>query len=426
MEMKTLQYGKSTEILQFIIKSGMLDLNDVQDSIEAMKREELLKKHQYKVWQGKDGKWYTYLPDEKKGRVLKKKSTKNKMEDLIILYYKQEREKEDKETCMFRERYSIWVKRQKDCGVTDNTVTKYESDYKRFFEESGIENRRVCDITDDDITVFLIERIKEKSLNYRAAKSMFSMLNGIFEKSVKDKIITRNPCKYVDLPVMKKFCKEKKAKSAAERIVSDEQMKKFYEQFECDHKVKPQYIPTYAVELATLTGMRSGELSGLMWENIDFKKKYIVVCQSEKYNRKSREYYIDTTKNGKERIIPMTEEMGVLLKKIKKVETMYGYLSQYVFSNENGRVHARTISDCARNKGIQIGIEGKSIHAMRRTFNSKLRSEGVSAVVASSILGHTEKVNDNNYTYDASDMDYKREVVSNVNREIVKLCTIAE
>ncbi len=318
------------------------------------------------------------------------------------------------------------MKRQKDCGVADNTVTKYESDYKRFFEGSNIENRNIHDITDDDITAFLIERIKEKGFNYRAVKSMFSMINGVFEKSLKDKIIAENPCKYVDLPVMKKFCKEKKQKAASERIVSDEQMKKFYEQFEYDHKVKPQYIPTYAVELATLTGMRSGELAGLTWESIDFNRKCIVVCQSEKYNRKSREYYIDTTKNGKERTIPMTEEMEILLKKIKKVETLYGYLSQYVFSNENGRVHARTISDCARNKSIQIGIEVKSIHAMRRTFNSKLRNEGVSAVVASSILGHTEKVNDNNYTYDASDMDYKSEVVSNVNRETVMLHTIAK
>ena len=55
----------------------MLNLSDVQDSMEAMKREELLKKHQYKIWQGKDGKWYTYLPDESKkdGRRLIKRTT---------------------------------------------------------------------------------------------------------------------------------------------------------------------------------------------------------------------------------------------------------------------------------------------------------------------------------------------------------------
>lgn len=79
MKKETLQYGQSTEILQFIIKSGMLGLHDVQDSVEAMKRDELLKKHPYKIWQGKDGKWYTYLPDDKKGRVKKKKVQRKRL-----------------------------------------------------------------------------------------------------------------------------------------------------------------------------------------------------------------------------------------------------------------------------------------------------------------------------------------------------------
>ena len=55
METEILQYGKSTEILQFMIKSGMLNMDDVQNSMESMKRDEFLKKHQYKIWQGKDG-----------------------------------------------------------------------------------------------------------------------------------------------------------------------------------------------------------------------------------------------------------------------------------------------------------------------------------------------------------------------------------
>ncbi len=79
MKKEALQYGQSTEILQFIIKSGMLGLHDVQDSVEAMKRDELLKKHPYKIWQGKDGKWYTYLPDDKKGRVKKKKVQRKRL-----------------------------------------------------------------------------------------------------------------------------------------------------------------------------------------------------------------------------------------------------------------------------------------------------------------------------------------------------------
>ena len=32
--------------------SGMIDINDVQNNMEAMKRKELLEKHPYKIWKG--------------------------------------------------------------------------------------------------------------------------------------------------------------------------------------------------------------------------------------------------------------------------------------------------------------------------------------------------------------------------------------
>lgn len=62
----------------------------------------------------------------------------------------------------------------------------------------------------------------------------------------------------------------------------------------------------------------------------------------------------------------------------------------------------------------------KKHSALRRTLNSKMRCEGVSPVVASSILGHTEKVNNSNYTYDISDNKYKMDIISGINKEIMK------
>lgn len=76
MELNNLQYGQNNEILRFIISNGIINLGDVQKSMEAMKREELLKKHPYEIWQSKDGKWYTYLPAQGGGRALKKRKSK--------------------------------------------------------------------------------------------------------------------------------------------------------------------------------------------------------------------------------------------------------------------------------------------------------------------------------------------------------------
>lgn len=48
-----------------------------------------------------------------------------------------------------------------------------------------------------------------------------------------------------------------------------------------------------------------------------------------------------------------------------------------------------------------------------------MRCEGVSFIVASSILGNTEKLNNSNYTYDVSSFEYKTSIISNINRRTV-------
>ena len=50
----------------------MINVSDVQEQVEMNKREEILEKHPYDIWKGKDGNWHTYLPDKEKGRIPKK------------------------------------------------------------------------------------------------------------------------------------------------------------------------------------------------------------------------------------------------------------------------------------------------------------------------------------------------------------------
>ena len=64
------------EMLNFAIKNGIIDLPHLQDQVEMMKNTEILQNHQYKIWQGNNQKWYTYLPDGKDGRKQVKRSTK--------------------------------------------------------------------------------------------------------------------------------------------------------------------------------------------------------------------------------------------------------------------------------------------------------------------------------------------------------------
>ena len=87
--------------------------------------------------------------------------------------------------------------------------------------------------------------------------------------------------------------------------------------------------------------------------------------------------------------------MARVLRKVKEFEFKNGWLGEYVFQDDRGRVYASRISDCAVNNTTTAEFHNKkSIHAIRRTLNSNMKCAGVSGTVAVSLLGHTEKVNE--------------------------------
>lgn len=63
---------------------------------------------------------------------------------------------------------------------------------------------------------------------------------------------------------------------------------------------------------------------------------------------------------------------------------------------------------------FQKRISERGIHAFRKTFNSKLRCNGVSSIEAASLLGHSKEVNENYYTFDVSSLKEKADMVSKV------------
>lgn len=393
------------ELLKYAVDSGILDIALVQKQANMQKRKEILSKHPYNIWQGKDGYWRTYIPKEF-GRKLIKKKNKEDLETVIIDYI----ESDKKDT--FKERFFIWVERQKICGRSDNTVAKYESDYRRFFKGDEIEDMPLRQITDGKIAEYINRLLKRKDIPYRAFKVMIGYLNAVFEKSIKDKVVDDNPCKYIDVPIYRKGCKESKIKTAEERTLSVEERKALLQKLSDTAKDCKSYIASYAVELSLFTGMRVGELAGLMWKDIDFQNRTITIQRSEKYNRKTHEFYISGTKNNLVRVIPLTGDMEKILRKTMEEEKRLGFLGKFVFCNEDGRIHTRMISQCVRTKTeTKEFVNEKSIHAIRRTLNSNLRCNGVPATVAAALLGHTEEVNEKNYTYDVSSMSKKAEVI---------------
>ena len=64
------------EDLRYAIDHDILDLAHVQELIEMDRRNKILSAHEYSIWQGKNGSWYTYIADPEKGRRLIKRAKK--------------------------------------------------------------------------------------------------------------------------------------------------------------------------------------------------------------------------------------------------------------------------------------------------------------------------------------------------------------
>lgn len=71
------------ELLKYAIENGTINAALVQEKIEMQRRKELLEKHPFKIWEGSDGLWNTYLPDEDKGGIRKRKRTREELENFV-------------------------------------------------------------------------------------------------------------------------------------------------------------------------------------------------------------------------------------------------------------------------------------------------------------------------------------------------------
>ena len=143
--------------MQNALEKGIINLSDVQEQMLMNKIKEALSMHNYTIWQGSNGLWYTYLPDESKknGRRLIKKTTQEKLNKDIAEYY----DSNKKNYITFKDCYLSYRELKSEI-VSNNTLVKYDSDYKRLFEETWLSSSDVTKVFGDKLDVFIIKRIQ--------------------------------------------------------------------------------------------------------------------------------------------------------------------------------------------------------------------------------------------------------------------------
>lgn len=399
----------------------MMSSDDVQEYM-AKQRQKYLSMHTAPITQGKgsDHRWTTRVPDKNKpdGRRVIRKPTKEEVENEVIRFYMEQEASTGKAhisaAITLSALFPLWIDyASKRPNIASETLRKYRNDYKRFIADSDFGRMKIREIDYIDIEEFLIAEIQRLDLKKKALGNLYGYLKSVFAYAMRKRIIQSTPCERVDLKNVRPYC-DNTEKPSAERVLSDTEITALLHTLHQHQAEYPLYMADYAIEICVHTGLRVGEVAALRWDCIAGGELHI--RQSEHridHDDHASTYEIGTTKNGKERRVPISDGLQAVFDRIQTLHEAHGIHSGYIIADAEGRVIAPTISKAMYRRGVEAGIHAKSIHALRRTVSSKLNSRLPSATVAL-IMGHTEEVNKNHYNYDTTELKIKKEAMDQI------------
>ena len=153
----------------------------------------------------------------------------------------------------------------------------------------------------------------------------------------------------------------------------------------------------YLYKIALFTGMREGEVLGLTWDCIDFKRGTLVIRrQLVRERQKGGEYHFSTPKNGKMRVIVLAPTVIELFKaqRAKQALMMMDAGKNWeshnlIFTNPTGGyLSYRTVYDCFKRVVKKLGLPNTRFHDLRHTYAVAAIKSGDDIKTVQENLGH--------------------------------------
>ena len=391
----------TNEDLNFLVTRGIIDLPDIQSIIEMEKKKELVEKHPYKAWQGKNGSWYVYLPDKEKGRVLKRKSSKAGIENVIVAY-----QKEQMDNPTIEEVFNEWNDYRRDLKkIAKSSHTRMKQTFNQHFKEFG--KKKIKTVTELEIIEFLERQIPEHNLSAKSFASLKTIMRGILKRAKRKGYISFSPeLLFADLDVSdKEFHKTIKEDY---EVVFDEHETALmlnYLKEHCD-------IKNAGILLMFVTGVRIGELAALKHEDLNPETGTVKIRRTEtRYMENGSTVYdvkdYPKTQAGVREIVVPTSYQWL-------IRDLYTSSSEgdYIFKENDKRLTTYHLRKREYYVCNQTGVYKKSPHKIRATYDSILLDANVDRRMVKDQMGHSEiKVSENNYHRNRKSFDRKQQIL---------------
>lgn len=378
------------EILNYALSNGMIDVNTIQKQIEMNERKKYLKMHTHKIWQGNDKGYYTYLPDNIKGRKLVRKSTNEKLEDVIIAYYKSV-----ENIPTINKVFQNWSNEKLELEeICKGTYDRYENDFKKYFVGSNLDKKDIRHITEDMLELFIRKEIAEKKLTVKAYSNLRTLIIGIFKYAKRKKLTNISISTFFkDLDLSRKaFARNCKSKES--QVFSEDEIPILLEWL----RENPS-IENYGIILCFQSGIRVGELAGLKFSDINGKVLH-VQRQEIKYKdpetKKCTHEIVDYTKtDAGDRHIILTDSALETIRSIRKLN-LFG---EYMMQKGERRFWTNTFNDRLYKACDKCGLPRRSMHKIRKTYGTTLIDAKVDDSLIMQQMGHSDIATTRKYYY---------------------------
>lgn len=425
MEQKSTQ--SYNRIFQSLLHRGIITIDDVLNSSKEDIMSTVLNSiHRYAITRTPDGRFTTYLPDESKpnGRRQIRRKSRTELYHTLFEFYGIE---EEKPALTFGDLFTEWVEYKKRFvdannrkrSISQSTLRRYERDYEKYIRPLPLNAMDIDKITTPKLQTMLTDMIQDNNMAEKCASNVISYISQAFSYARRSEYITKDPAELLDKILLLSFCRFTPPKADSERALTLSELTRLRRAVLTHESAYPMYMPDYAIELAILTGMRVGELAALHWTDVD--DDFIHIDYSEHrldYSDRPSELVIGEPKNGKHRLLPLTEDIRTLLDKIRALDVHSK--DNFIFVRANGtRYTAHDISCAVDRRASEAGVSKTSIHGIRRTVSSQLNTV-LSQKAVADMLGHSEQVNERHYNYSTAEITEKVDALMAVSSKVIK------
>ncbi|MES2836701.1 MAG: tyrosine-type recombinase/integrase [Bacteroidota bacterium] len=259
------------------------------------------------------------------------------------------------------------------------TVQSYQHDLSQFalYCQSQYQINNIAEANHSIVRSWLVSLMELDKIKARSINRKISTLKSYYKFLLKEGVIKTSPMAKVTAPKT-----EKKLPVFVEQSKMNELFDETY--FKTDYE---GVLSKAIIMLFYATGMRRAELLNLKESSFNFYEGTVKVLG----------------KRNKERLIPLTAEVIVVLKQYKEKKVTQKFISEYFFINPKAKpVSEQNIYTIVKKYLGNLGQTGKkSPHILRHTFATHMLNNGSDLNAIKEMLGHASLAATQVYTHNS-------------------------